>query len=117
MKDIGLVIPTHNGDATVKRRLLTAWDSPSSVYEAELADGTVINIHENVVKAVMAGTYVLEAKKVRGPRKVSTKKERALKHVEACKKARMSRGETIKVIAQKLRVSRATAQSYYYSVK
>lgn len=117
---IGVVVPTSKGSATVHSRLMTEFTNfkkPSTFYEAKLEDGTVIAIHENTVHAVMAGTYVLEAPKVKGPRKTRSKQERAKDHVTNMTRARMSRGEIIKALASKLRVSRSTAQTYYYMAK
>ena len=113
-----IIVPSREGDITIVRRLMTDMGGgPSTFYEGKKSDGTVVPVHENIVHAVQAGTYVLEPVKVKGPRKVSTKKERAEKHVKECRRKRMSRGDTIKLLAQKLRCSRATAQTYYYSVK
>jgi hypothetical protein len=120
MNNIGTIIPLPKGEATVTKRLMTEWSgfkNPSSFYEAKLPNGEIISVHENTVNAVVAGTYTPEPEKVKGPRKVSTKKERATKHVTAFKRLRMSRGEIIKALAKKLRVSRATAQTYFYMVK
>lgn len=117
MNAIGTVIPHGKGEATVTKRLMTPWNTPSTFYEGTLRSGEVVAVHENLVHAVVAGTYTPEPVKVKGPRKVSTKKERATKHVTAFKRLRMSRGDTIKALAKKLRVSRATAQTYYYMVK
>ena len=117
---IGTVIPYGKGEATITKQLMTEWSgfkNPSTFYEAKLPSGEVISVHENTVNAVLNGTYTPDAPKVKGPRKVSTKKERATKHVVAFKRLRMGRGEIIKALAQKLRVSRATAQTYYYMVK
>lgn len=116
---VGTKVPTAKGEATVTKRLMTEYTGgkmPSSFYEAKLGD-EVIALHENTVHAVMDGTYVLEAPKVKGPRKVSTKKERAEKHVKDMVRQRMSRGAIIKALASKLRISRSTAQTYYYQVK
>jgi len=117
---IGTIIPHPKGNAEVIERLMTEWTGnkkPSTFYRAKLPNGEIISVHENTVHAVAAGTYVPAPVKVKGPRKVSTKKERATKHVTAFKRLRMSRGEIIKALAKKLRVSRATAQTYFYMVK
>ena len=117
---IGTVVPLTSGEVTVTKRVMTEWSdfkTPSTFYEATKADGSMAMVHENIVHAVVAGTYQPDPVKVKGPRKVSTKKERATKHVTAFKRLRMSRGEIIKALAQKLRVSKSTAQTYYYMVK
>ncbi len=118
-KAVGTLVPTLKGEATVEKRVMCEWSkkTPSTYYEARLEDGTLIILHENIVHGVMDGTYTLERPKPKGPRKVSTKKERALKHVTNLKRQRMSRGEIIKVLSKKLRVSKATAQTYYYAVR
>lgn len=119
MKDaIGLVIP-HLNDAIVTKQIMLAYcNQPSSFYEAKVeGQDEPIIVHQNIVEGILDGTYVPEAPKVKGERKRSTKKQRAAKHVLDCKRKRMSRGETIKYVAQKLRCSRATAQTYYYQVK
>lgn len=116
----GTVVPTAKGEATVVRRLMTESTDgkcPSSFYEAKLTNGDIIPVHENTVHSVQDGTYVPEPVKVKGPRKQRTKKERAVDHVRDMLRQRMSRGAIIKVLAQKLRISRSTAQTYYYSVK
>lgn len=112
---IGAVVPTPKGDATVIKRFMTEWSDgkkPSTFYEVEV-NGEKFAVHENIVH----GLYDPVMPKAKGERKVSTKKERAVKHVRDMQRKRMSRGEIIKALAQKLRVSRSTAQSYYYSVK
>lgn len=117
---IGIVVKTAKGDVTITKRLMTEYTdykSPSTFYEGTLPDGTVVPVHENDVHGTLDGTYTYEPSKPKGPRKTSTKKERAAKHVKDAQRKRMSRGETIKLVAQKLRVSRSTAQSYYYLVK
>jgi hypothetical protein len=117
---IGTVVPHTKGAATVTKRLMTEATNgtrPSTFYEATLPDGEVVVVHENLVHAVADGTYVPEPVKVKGPRKVSTKKQRAEKHVKDMTRQRMGRGAIIKALAQKLRVSRSTAQTYYYAVK
>lgn len=114
----GLKVPYAGGiEVEVIQHLMTDYGKPSTYFEAKKPDGGIVFIHQNIVEAVQAGTYVLEPERVKGPRKVSTKKERAVKHVKECQKKRMSRGETIKLLQQKLRVSRGTAQTYYYAVK
>lgn len=115
-----IVVPTAQGEATIVKRIMTEGSggkSASSFYEAKLANDEMIAVHENLVHAVRDGTYVPEPVKVKGPRKVSTKKQRAEKHVKDMMRQRMSRGAIIKAIAQKLRISRSTAQTYYYAVK
>lgn len=116
---IGITVKTAKGDVTVTKRLMCSWNekTPSTFYEGTLEDGTIVSIHENTVHGTLDGTYQLEPPKVKGPRKVSTKKERALKHVTLLKRQRKSRGEIIKVLSKKLRVSKATAQTYYYLVR
>lgn len=117
---IGVVVTTAKGDITITKRLMTEYtdfQSPSSYYEGTLPDGTVVPVHENDVHGTLDGTYTYEPPKPKGPRKVSSKKDRAAKHVKEAQRKRLSRGETIKILKQKLRVSRATAQSYYYLVK
>lgn len=115
---IGTLIPHTKGEVTVTKRLMSeSSGNPSTFYEGTLANGDVVSLHENLVHAVVNGTYAPEIAKTKSPRKVSTKKERATKHVTAFKRLRMSRGDTIKALAKKLRVSNATAQTYYYMVK
>ena len=112
---IGTTVKHPKGDAVVTKRVMTEWSGgkkPSTFYEATI-DGEIIFVHENIVH----GVAQYEKPKPKGPRKVSTKKERAEKHVRDGRRKRMSRGEIIKLIAQKLRVSKTTAQSYYYQVK
>ena len=114
----GLKVPYAGGiQVEIIRHLPTEYGGMSTFFEGKKPDGGIVFIHQNIVEAVQAGTYVPEAERVKGPRKVSTKKERAVRHVAECLKKRMSRGETIKLLQQKLRVSRGTAQTYYYAVK
>jgi uncharacterized protein YoaH (UPF0181 family) len=116
---VGTVVPYKGGQAKILRQLPTEWGGGMSTFcEAEIVGSKeIVSIHENTVKAVMAGTYVPEAEKVKGPRKLRTKKERAVDHVKDMLRKRMSRGQIIKELARVLRVSRGTAQTYYYAVK
>lgn len=119
MKDIGTKLMFKNKEVTVTKRVMCDWGSPSTFYEAKTAEGDTIIVHSNYVDAAMKGVPMVDphVPRVRGPRKVSTKKERALKWVRELKKQRTSRGEIIKVLAKKLRVTRNTASTYYYAVK
>lgn len=119
---IGLEVPTPKGKGIVTKLLMTEWSNyttPSSFYEAKLPSGELTVVHQNIVEGILDGTMTGDpyARAPKGPRKVSTKKERAEKWVREAQKQRLSRGDTIKLIQQKLKVSRGTAQTYYYAVK
>lgn len=114
---LGLMVPLRSGPVEIFRQVPTNYGAMSSFYEGTNEKGERVFVHENIVDSVKAGTYVPEEERVKGPRKVSTKKERAIKHVKECQRKRMTRGETIKLLQQKLRVSRGTAQTYFYAVR
>lgn len=115
------VVRYQNKDITIGARIMCEYapDYPSSWYEGHDDEGTMIPIHVGLVEAAEAGAPLADpfAPRERKERKVSTKKERAIKWVAQLVKEKKTRGEIIKVLAQKLKVSKGTASTYYYGAK
>lgn len=109
----GLTFGYKGTTAKVVRHIPTAYSGGLSTFVEVDVNGESQIIHQNTIKAILDGSYVEEKTK----RKIRTKKERAADHVAKMIKQGMSRGEIIKELAKKLRVSKASAQTYYYAVK
>lgn len=110
--------PKH-GWLVVEEHIPTEWGSLSTFFRCSQEGGEDISIHENVVRAAAAGEDLVgEAPVERKAKGKSSKLDRAAKHVaELLKDESLSNTKRISMLADKLRLSKSAATTYFYKVR
>ena len=117
------VHPQHGPLTICARPTFHGTNQPSSIYLAQDGDGNDVTLHENLVNAVMGGedlagfVFMAKPKAVRTPKTGNTKLDKAAKVIAELSGLDVSNTAIIKAIADKCRVSKGTAGTYFYKLR
>jgi hypothetical protein len=116
------VHPQHGPLTIMSRPNFHDTDQPSSVYVAETPEGTQHYLNENLVDAVVNGKdtegFIFMAKpRVKRVKTGNTKLDKAAKVISELTGTDVSNTAIIKAIADKCRVSKGTAGTYFYKLR
>lgn len=120
--------PTHGPLTITGRPNFYGTNQPSSIYTAEDGNGNTVNLHENIVNAVINNEEidslifiarpVSRAKpKVKTPRTAKTPLDKAAQVISDHSGMDVSNTAIIKAIAVKCRCSKGTAGTYFYKLR
>ena len=116
------VHPQHGPLTIMSRPMFHGTNQPSSIYVAQDGDGNDVNLHENLVAAVVGGEdlagFIFMAKpRVKRVKTGNTKLDKAAKVISELTGTDVSNTAIIKAIADKCKVSKGTAGSYFYKLR